>query len=180
MEYPYGWPGGSPCVSASPYSGTRRGKPTAGRACWRLRSALGGCAVSGPLGSMFAKQSKDEAQAYASEDVTGSVARRRAPASAATAGLPSETDLVFARMAIVDVLERGSKDDQRAVGKSEQRRARHRHADRQRLHAGRRHLPRFPGELCARQGAEPGCRAKPAAPQQGDWEVKSLRPWTRS
>ena len=70
-----------------------------------LSLGVSGCAVSGPLGSMFAKQSKDEATAYANEDVTGSVASpRSAPGSASTAGLPSETDLVFARLAIVDGL----------------------------------------------------------------------------
>jgi surface antigen len=72
---------------------------------------LGGCAVSGSMGSMFSKSSsKDEARAYASEDVTSSTATPTVtPVSASTSGLPSETDLVFARVAIVDVLTRGSK-----------------------------------------------------------------------
>ena len=53
-------------------------------------------------------------------------------------GLPSETDLVFARMAIVDVLKRGSKEISAPWENPCERRARHRHADRQRLRQGRR------------------------------------------
>ena len=77
-----------------------------------LALGVSGCAVSGPLGSMFSKnKDKDEASAYASEDVTGSVASPHAsPASVSTAGLPSETDLVFTRLAVVEVLKRGSKE----------------------------------------------------------------------
>ena len=69
-----------------------------------LALALGasGCAVSG-VGSLFSKGDK-EARAQATDDVTGSVQ----PAS--TAGLPSDTDLVFTRLAIVEVLQRGSKE----------------------------------------------------------------------
>ena len=53
---------------------------------------LGGCAVSGPLGSMFSKQSKDDARAYASEDVTGSVGTPPAsPVSASTAKVRSRS-----------------------------------------------------------------------------------------
>src|SRR5205085_6783407 len=76
-----------------------------------LALSVSGCAVSGPLGSMFSKnKDKDEASAYASEDVTGSIATpHAAPASVSTAGLPSETDLVFTRLAVVEVLKRGSK-----------------------------------------------------------------------
>src|SRR5258708_4473961 len=82
---------------------------------WGLALSLGGCAVSG---SMIAKPGKEEPArayanetAYANEDVTGSVAKPQAtPVSATTTGLPSETDLVFARIAIVDVLTRGSKE----------------------------------------------------------------------
>lgn len=157
-----------------------------------LTLALGasGCAVSGPLGSMFAKQSKDEAKAYASDDVTGSIATARAsPASVSTAGLPSETDLVFARMAIVDVLKRGSKEisapwDNPSSG----------------AHGTVTPIASVydkDGSTCRdflasyvrRQGSETwlqgeACRPKDGAKQgagQGvSWEVKSLRPWSRS
>ena len=152
-----------------------------------LALALGvsGCAVSGPLGSMFSKPSKDEARAYAREDVTGSVGTPAAtPVSASTAGLPSETDLVFARMAIVDVLKRGSKEIS-APWENPSSGARGTvtpiasayHKD---------------GATCRdflashiRQGTETwmqgeACRGKDGGKQGAAWEVKSLRPWSRS
>jgi hypothetical protein len=150
-----------------------------------LALGLGGCAVSGPLGSMFAKQNKDEAKAYASEDVTGSIATPRAsPASASTGGLPLETDLVFARMAIVDVLKRGSKEIS---------------APWENPSSGARGTVTpiasayvKDGSTCrdflasyVRQGSETwlqgeACRAKDGARQGASWEVRSLRPWSRS
>lgn len=48
---------------------------------------------------------KDGEEAYAKADVTGSVLR--APISA---GLPPETDLIYARAAIAEVLNRNGKD----------------------------------------------------------------------
>jgi surface antigen len=146
--------------------------------------ALGasGCAVSGPLGSMFAKQNKDDAKAHASEDVTGSIA---SPASASTAGLPSETDLVFARLAIVDVLKRGSKEisspwDNPSSG----------------AHGTVTPIASaydkdggtcrdFLASYVRRQGSETwlqgeACRAKAGGKQGASWEVKSLRLWSRS
>src|ERR1041385_4251797 len=104
-------PGARRVFRPSLYSGTA-GASLRFAAVLALAGRLGGCAVSN---SMFAKSSsKDEAaakSAYAGEDVTGSVATPRAtPVSATTTGLPSETDLVFARMAVVDVLKRGSKE----------------------------------------------------------------------
>src|SRR6185503_8524181 len=53
---------------------------------------------------------KGSAQAYAGEDTTGSIGERRASPVSSTAGLPSETDLVFTKMAVVDVLTHGSKE----------------------------------------------------------------------
>ena len=111
-----------------------------------------GCAMSGGLGGMFAKHQKTEevqATALASEDVTSSTdaPTLRAPTAIPTSGLPSDTDLVFTHMAIVEVLKR------------------HGDADCQRLCPGRRDLPRFPGELCPPPG--PGTlAARPGLPWQ--------------
>jgi surface antigen len=155
-----------------------------------LMLALGvsGCAVSGPLGSMFAKQSKDEASAYANEDVTGSIASpHSAPAS--TAGLPLETDLVFARLAIVDVLKRGSKE----ISAPWENPSSGAHgtvtpiASAYDKDGGT--CRDFLASYVRRQGSETwlqgeACRAKAGGKQgagQGvSWEVKSLRPWSRS
>ena len=146
-----------------------------------LALSLGGCAVSGSFGSMFSKPSKDEASAYASEEATGSVATPRATlASASTTGLPAETDLVFARTAIVDVLTRGSKEIS---------------APWENPSSGARGTVTPIASAYSKDGATcrdflasylrsqvretwmqgEACRAK-----QGAWEVKSLRPWSRS
>jgi surface antigen len=146
-----------------------------------LAFGLGGCAVSGPLGSMFSKQSKDEARAYASEDVTGSAGTPAASTvSASTAGLPSDTDLVFARMAIVDVLKRGSNEI----------------SARWENPGSGAHGTVTPiasaytkdGATCrdflashVRQGSETWMQGEACrGGKQSAWEVKSLRPWSRS
>jgi surface antigen len=147
-----------------------------------LTLALGvsGCAVSGPLGSMFAKQNKDEA--YASGDVTGSIARDRAsPASASTAGLPSETDLVFAKMAVVDVLKRGSKEIS-APWENPSSGARGTVTPIASAYDKDGHTCRdFLASYVRRQGSETWLQGEACRPKQGaSWEVKSLRPWSRS
>ena len=149
-----------------------------------LTLALGvsGCAVSGPLGSMFAKQSKDEAKAYASEDVTGSIATPHAsPASATTAGLPSETDLVFARMAIVDVLKRGSKEIS-APWENPSSGARGTVTPIASAYDKDGGTCRdFLASYVRLKGAETWMQGEACRPKQGaSWEVKSLRPWSRS
>ena len=166
------------------YSGTA-GASLRSAAVLALAWSLGGCAVSGSLGSMFSKSSKDEARVeartYASEDVTSSAAALRAtPVSASTTGLPSETDLVFARLAIVDVLTRGSKQIS---------------APWENPSSGARGTVTPIASAYSKDGATcrdflasylrpqvretwmqgEACRAK-----QGAWEVKSLRPWSRS
>ena len=155
-----------------------------------LALGLNGCAVSGPLGSMFSKQSKDEATAYANEDVTGSVASpRSSPGSASTAGLPAETDLVFARLAIVDVLKRGSKE----ISAPWENPSSGAHgtvtpiASAYDKDGGT--CRDFLASYVRRQGSETwlqgeACRAKAGgkhgAGQGVSWEVKSLRLWSRS
>lgn len=149
-----------------------------------LAIGISGCAVSGPLGSMFAKQSKDEANAYANEDVTGSIASPQS-ASASTAGLPAETDLVFARLAIVDVLKRGSKE----ISAPWENPSSGAHgtvtpiASAYDKDGGT--CRDFLASYVRRQGSElwlqgEACRAKAGGKQGASWEVKSLRPWSRS
>src|SRR5262245_46725167 len=166
-----------------------------------------GCAVSGGLGGVFAKGKASDAPAQASvqgngqgnsqanvqgnvhatalanEEVTGSTnaPTLRASAAVATSGLPSETDLVFARMAIVEVLKRGSKEVS---------------APWENPSSGARGTVTPIANAYARDGAT--ChdflasyvrRGSPESWMQGQacragkrdaWEVKSLRPWTRS
>jgi surface antigen len=147
-----------------------------------LAFGASGCAVSGPLGSMFNKQSKDEARAYASEEVTGSVTTPPAtPVSASAAGLPSETDLVFARMAIVDVLTRGSKQIS-VPWENPSSGARGTVTPiASAFNKDGATCRDFLASYVRRQGSETwlqgeACRAKPGTA----WEVKSLRPWSRS
>jgi hypothetical protein len=165
-------------------------------ACGLLAS---GCAVSGGLGNMLAKGQKPDAQvhanaqasaqpsvqatALASEEVTGSTQTPtlRASAAVATKGLPSDTDLVFARMAIVEVLKRNSKEVS---------------APWENPSSGARGTVTPIASAYARDGmtchdflASYVRRGSPESWLQGQacrankreaWEVKSLRPWTRS
>jgi len=165
----------------SPYSGTAVAslRPAAVLA---LALSVGGCAVSGSLGSMFSKSNKDEARAYASEDVTGSVATPAAiPASASAAALSSETDLVFARMAIVDVLSRGSKQIS-APWENPSSGARGTVTPIASAYTKDGATCRdFLASYVRRQGPETWLQGKACRPKQGAaWEVKSLRPWSRS
>jgi surface antigen len=147
-----------------------------------LALSVGGCAVSGSLGSMFSKSNKDEARAYASEDVTGSVATPAAiPASASAAALSSETDLVFARMAIVDVLSRGSKQIS-APWENPSSGARGTVTPIASAYTKDGATCRdFLASYVRRQRPETWLQGKACRPKQGAaWEVKSLRPWSRS
>jgi surface antigen len=146
-----------------------------------LAFGLGGCAVSGPLGSMFSKQSKDEARAYASEDVTGSAGTPAASTvSASTAGLPSDTDLVFARMAIVDVLKRGSKQISSPWENSSSGARGTVTPIASAYNKDGSTCRDFLASYVRREGAETWMQGEACRAKQGDWEVKSLRPWSRS
>ena len=123
------------------------------------------------------------ATALASEEVTGSTADADAAGlgRGRDRGLPSETDLVFARMAIVEVLKRGSKEVS---------------APWENPSSGARGTVTPIASAYARDGLTchdflasyvrrgspeswlqgQACRAN----KRGAWEVKSLRPWTRS
>jgi surface antigen len=151
-----------------------------------LTLAASGCAMSGHFGSMLGgrksevaqAQPEASAQALASEDVTGSIATPRALAKGAAA-TASETDLVFARMAIVEVLGGGHKDVS---------------APWENPSSGARGTVTpiataytRDGATCrdflasyVRQGAERWFQGEACRAPKGKWEVKTLRPWTRS
>jgi hypothetical protein len=149
-----------------------------------------GCAMTGGFGGVFAKSKSDEVQAQAqaltSEEATGSASAPTLRASAATPtdGLPSDTDLVFARIAIVEVLKRGSKEVS-APWENPSSGARGTVTPIASAYAR-------DGDTChdflasyVRRGAGErwlqgqACRSKTHG-KLGAWEVKSVRPWTRS
>jgi hypothetical protein len=142
-----------------------------------LALAGSGCAVSGHLGSLFGSANKTDAQGYASDDATGSTAARRAAPMGQAA--PPEADLVFTRMAIVDLLRRGSKDMS---------------APWENPSSGARGTVtpiasayKRDGATChdflasyLRPGSETWLQGEACRAQHGKWEVKTLKPWTRS
>jgi surface antigen len=143
-----------------------------------LGVSLGGCAVSG---SMFSKHGKDEARAEALDDVTGSVGTPAViPASASTAALPPETDLVFARMAIVDVLQRGSKE----ISTPWENSSSGAHGTVTPIASAYSkdglNCRNVLASYVRRQGSETWLQGEACRPKAGPWEVKSLRPWSRS
>jgi hypothetical protein len=169
------------------YSGTA-GASLRSAAVLALACSLGGCAVNGSMFS-FSKASKQEAKVeanveastYASEDVTGSVAKPPAtPVSVSTTGLPSETDLVFARMAIVDVLTRGSKQIS-SPWENPSSGARGTVTPIASAYAKDGMTCRdFLASYLRRQGSETWMQGEACRAKQGAWEVRSLRPWSRS
>lgn len=147
-----------------------------------LAFATGGCAVSGQMGSLFSKPNKQQATAYADADddvVTGSTGPRKPAAAALPAALPPESDLVYARAAVVEVLARGSRDTS---------------APWENPKSGARGTVtpiatayNQDGDTCrdflasyVRAGAETWMQGEACRPKKGPWEVKSLRPWKRS
>jgi hypothetical protein len=144
--------------------------------------------VSGSLGG-FSKQGRDEARAYASarddEVVTGSVAKPASATAAAAAGpaAPAETDLVFTRMAAVELFNRGGKQ-MSAPWENPSSGARGTVTpiasaypkDGLVCHDFLASYVRPKGGETWLQGE--ACRAKGG--KAAAWEVRSLRPWTRT
>jgi surface antigen len=162
----------------SPYSGT----PMASlrpMAVLVLALTVGGCAVSGQMGSLFSSRpSADSPSAYSADPAaTGSVGSARA--SAPVAASPPEADLVFARAAIVDVLTRGGRETS---------------APWENPHSGARGTVTpiatayAEGEATChgflasyvRERSETWLQGEACREKKGKWEVKSLRPWKRS
>jgi surface antigen len=148
-----------------------------------LALAGSGCAVSSHLGSLFSKQDREEATAYAdpaADALTGSIGARKAVAAAApAAALPPESDLAYARAAVVEVLTRGSKD---VSAPWENPRSGARGTVTPIATSYTQH-----GNVCrdflashVRERAETWMQGEACRPQKGEWEVRSLRPWTRS
>lgn len=182
-----------------PYSGTAAASLRLG-ALLALGLMVSGCAMTGGLSGVFAKSKSDEAearvqaQALANEDTaTGSTSEPTLKASAAapTDGLPSETDLVFARMAIVEVLKRGSKEVS-APWENPSSGARGTVTPIASAYARdsdvchdflasyvRRGAPErwLQGQACRSKRGKQGGQA---GSQAGTWEVRTMRPWTRS
>ena len=122
---------------------------------------------------MFAKGDKADS-ASASEEVTGSISR------VSTSGLPSDSDLVFTRLAIVEVLQRGSKE---ASAPWENPRSGARGTVTPIASAYEREgstCRDFLASYVRRHGPETWMQGEACRASKGQWEVKSLRPWTRS
>jgi hypothetical protein len=91
-----------------------------------LALSVGGCAVSGSMGSMFSRSSKDEAKAYV-EAAGGDrpVATLPRVSCGLDHGPAAETDLRLPARPLPTCSPRGSKEIS-ALGKSVERRTRHR------------------------------------------------------
>jgi hypothetical protein len=136
-----------------------------------LALSAAGCAVSG-VGSLFSRD-----RPAPGDDVTGSIDLAR-PAS--TAALPSDTDLVFTRLAIVEVLQHGSKEAS-APWENPSSGARGTVTPVASAYERDGSTCRdFLASYVRRHGSETWMQGEACRAGKGTWEVKSLRPWTRS
>jgi surface antigen len=137
-----------------------------------LALSAAGCAMSGQLGSVFSKQTREEATAYTDTTTDGST-------GSIGGTLPPEADLVYARTAVVEVLTRGGKDVSAAWENPK---------------SGARGTVTpiattyvQDGSVCrdflashVLDRAETWLQGAACRPNKGRWEIRSLRPWTRS
>ena len=161
---------------SSPYSGTAVASLRLA-AVLTFAMSLSGCAVSG-VGSMFSKSSGNDARAEATEETTGSIGQ---PASStSTSGLPSESDLVFTRLAVVDVLKRGSREVS-SPWENPSSGARGTVTPIASVYERDGLTCRdFLASYVRRQGSDMWMQGEACRAKRGDWAVKSLRPWSRS
>ncbi len=133
----------------------------------------GGCALSGQLGSLFGS----DVESKPAPETTGSIARNAKPVSD---GLPPEADLAFARAAATDVLTRGGKDTSApwenpgtgargtvtpiAVAYSQ----------------GGATCRDFLASHVSGSGSQAWMQGEACKNGSGRWEVRALKPWTRS
>lgn len=144
--------------------------------------AVSGCAVTSQLGSLFSKQDREEARAYADpadDGATSSIGLRRSAAAAVPAGLPPEADLAYARAAVVEVLTRGTKDLS-ASWENPKSGARGTVTPIATAYTQDGNVCRDFLASHVRERAETWMRGEACSPAKGQWEVTSLRPWKRS
>jgi surface antigen len=135
-----------------------------------LALCASGCAVTG-MGSLFGKEKEQ-----AAGDVTGSSGALAANAQA----LPADTDLVFAKLAIVEVLQRGAKEAS-APWENPSSGARGTVTPIASAYDRDGSTCRdFLASYVLRRGSETWMQGEACRVRKGPWEVKSLRPWTRS
>jgi len=145
----------------------RRALPLA--ALLTLAALNGGCAMSNQLGSLFGGDS--EAKAEAELETTGSVSL--------SSGLPPERDLAYTKAAATELLARGNKDSSAPWENP--------------LTGARGTVTPIAasytqdGVTCRdflasylRSGTEAWMQGEACRKQKGKWEVRTLKPWTRS
>lgn len=146
-----------------------------------LAMAGSGCAFSGQFGSLFAKQSRDEATAYADpaqDAMTGSVSRKE-PAEVPAPALPPESDLAYARAALLEVLNRGSKDVS-APWENPKSRAHGTVTPIATSYAQDGNVCRDFLASHVAERTETWMQGEACRSTKGAWQVKSLRAWKRS
>jgi len=132
-----------------------------------------GCSFSNHLESLFSK-SENKAQA----DITGSVPSK--PAHPMTAsGLPPESDLVYTRAAVAELLTQGGKDTS-APWENPRSGARGTVTPIATAYSQAGLTCRDFLASYVRSGSEAWMQGEACRAQEGKWEVKSLRPWKRS
>jgi surface antigen len=160
------------------YNGTARTSLCLGPVL-ALVLACGGCAVPNPFGSLLTKRSSEQATAYATEDVSGALAAPRSASASTVSGLPPDADLEYVRIAIVDMLGRGSKD----ISIPWENPGRGAHGTVTPIASAYRR----DGVTCrdflashVQRGTEAWLHGEACQTAKGRWEVRSLRPWLRS
>jgi surface antigen len=133
------------------------------------------CAVSG-VGSQFARGDRD-AMASASPDIAGSVGTARFTSAN---GPPSDTDLIFTKLAIVEVLQHGGKETS-VPWENPSNGARGTVTPIASAYQREGLTCRdFLASYIRRHASEIWMQGEACRDGKGQWEVKSFRPWSRS
>ena len=178
LEYPYGRLGGSPCISAPSYSGTAVASlrlAARARACARPSS---GCAVSGPLGSMFGKheQGRSAGLCQRGRDRLGrhAAATRRRPRPRACRRKPTSCSRAWPSSMCS---QRGSKEIS-SPWENPSSGARGTVTPIASAYSQGWRAPAATSwpATCAGRAPKPGCRAKPAAPSRAPGRSRACGP----
>jgi hypothetical protein len=139
--------------------------------------SAGGCSFSYQLGSMFEK--KDEAKPE--PEHTGSIGNARASAGAAPseASVPSDADLAIAKAAAAELLSRGGKDASQPW-ENPQTGARGTVTPIAAAYSQDGFICRDFLASYVRSGSESWLQGEACRVHKGRWEVRKLKPWTRS